>query len=37
MSRTDENTTINLDVKPIEFERLTYLSGQIKDKFKIRK
>lgn len=33
MSRTDENTTINLDVKPIEFERLTYLSGQIKDKF----
>ena len=34
MSRTDENTTINLDVKPIEFERLTYLSGQIKDKFK---
>ena len=34
MSRTDENTTINLDVIPIEFERLTYLSGQVKNKFK---
>ena len=34
MSRTDENTTINLDVRPIEFERLTYLSGQVKNKFK---
>ena len=34
MSRTDEITTINLDVIPIEFERLTYLSGQVKNKFK---
>ena len=34
MSRTEKNTTINLDVKPKKFEKLTLLSGQIKKKFK---
>ena len=34
MSRTDNNTTINIDLKPKKFEKLTLLSGQIKKKFK---
>jgi len=34
MSRTDNNTTINIDLKPKKFEDLTLLSGQIKNKFK---
>ncbi len=34
MSRTDNNTTINVDLKPKKFENLTLLSGQIKKKFK---
>ena len=34
MSRTESNTTINIDLKPKKFEKLTSLSGQIKKKFK---
>ncbi len=34
MSRTENNTTINIDLKPKKFEKLTLLSGQIKNKFK---
>jgi len=34
MSRTDINTIINIDLKPKKFENLTYLSDQIKRKFK---
>ncbi len=34
MSRTFNNTTINLDLKPKKFENLTVLSGKIKKKFK---
>ncbi len=34
MSRTFNNTTINLDLKPRKFENLTVLSGEIKKKFK---
>ena len=34
MSRTENNTTINFDVKPKKFEKLSMLSGQIKKKFK---
>jgi hypothetical protein len=34
MSRTENNTTINIDLKPKKFEKLTLLSGQIKKKFK---
>lgn len=34
MSRTDNNTTINVDLKPKKFENLTFLSGKIKKKFK---
>ena len=34
MSITDENTTINFDIKPIKFEELTTLSSHIKNKFK---
>ena len=34
MSRTGNNTTINIDVKPKKFEKLTSLSGIIKKKFK---
>ena len=34
MSRTINNTTINLDVKPKEFNQLTLLSEHIKKKFK---
>ena len=33
MSRTNENTTINIDIKPKKFENLTLLSGKIKRKF----
>ncbi len=34
MSRTENNTTINLDLKPNKFENLTLLSGKVKKKFK---
>jgi hypothetical protein len=34
MSRTANNTTINLDVKPKQFKQLTFLSEHIKKKFK---
>ena len=34
MSRTENNTTINFDVKPKKFEKLSMLSGQIKKRFK---
>ena len=34
MSRTENNTTINIDLKPKKFEKLTSLSGNIKKKFK---
>ena len=34
MSRTENNTSINIDLKPKKFEELTLLSGQIKKKFK---
>ncbi len=34
MSRTGNNTTINIDLKPKKFEKLTSLSGIIKKKFK---
>ncbi len=34
MSRTENNTSINIDLKPKKFEKLTFLSGQIKKKFK---
>ena len=34
MSRTENNTTINFDIKPKKFEKLSMLSGQIKKKFK---
>ena len=34
MSRTDKSTTINLDVKPKEFSKLTLLSEHIKKQFK---
>lgn len=34
MSRTDLDTTINIDLKPKKFENLTALSGLIKKKFK---
>ncbi len=34
MSRTLNNTTINVDLKPKRFEKLTVLSGLIKKKFK---
>ena len=33
MSRSNENTTINVDLKPKKFENLTLLSGKIKKKF----
>ncbi len=33
MSRSAENTTINIDLKPKKFENLTLLSGKIKKKF----
>ena len=33
MSRTNENTTINIDIKPKKFENLTLLSETIKKKF----
>jgi hypothetical protein len=33
MSRSNENTTINIDVKPKKFENLTSLSGKVKKKF----
>ena len=33
MSRSNENTTINIDLKPKKFENLTLLSGKIKKKF----
>ncbi len=34
MSRTDNNTTINLDLKPNKFENLTLLSGKVKKKYR---
>ena len=34
MSRTENNTTINLDLKPNKFENLTLLSGKVKKKYK---
>ena len=34
MSRTISNTTVNFDLKPKNFEKLTLLSGKIKKKFK---
>ena len=34
MSRTENNTSINIDLKPKKFEHLTLISGQIKKKFK---
>ena len=34
MSRTENNTIINIDVKPKKFENLTYLTNQIKKRFK---
>mgnify|MGYP001173033154 CR=1 FL=1 len=34
MSRSNENTSINFDVKPTKFEELTKLSGIIKKKYK---
>ena len=34
MSRTENNTTINIDLKPKRFEKLTLLSGQIKKRYK---
>jgi len=34
MSRTSNNTTINLDVKPNKFQNVTTLSEKIKNKFK---
>ena len=33
MSRSNNNTTINIDLKPKKFENLTLLSGKIKKKF----
>ncbi len=33
MSRSSENTTINVDLKPKKFENLTILTGKIKKKF----
>jgi len=33
MSRSNENTTINIDLKPKRFENLTLMSGKIKSKF----
>ena len=33
MSRSKNNTTINIDIKPKKFENLTLLSGKIKKKF----
>lgn len=33
MSRSNENTTINVDLKPKKFENLTLLSGKIKKRF----
>jgi len=33
MSRSKNNTTINIDIKPKKFENLTILSGKIKKKF----
>ncbi len=33
MSRSNENTTINVDLKPKKFENLTLMSGKIKSKF----
>ena len=33
MSRTGQNTTINLDIKPRKFENLTLISGKIKKKY----
>ena len=37
LSRTINNTTINLDLKPKNFEKLTFLSGEIKKKYKTSK
>ena len=37
MSRTENNTTLNFDVKPKKFEKLSILSGQIRRKFKSSK
>ena len=33
MSRSNESTTINIDLKPKKFENLTLLSGKIKKRF----
>ena len=33
MSRTNESTNINLDVKPKKFEDLSFLTGKIKKRF----
>jgi hypothetical protein len=33
MSRSNESTTVNIDLKPKKFENLTLLSGKIKKKF----
>ena len=33
MSRSNENTTINVDLKPKKFENLTLLTGKIKKRF----
>ena len=34
MSRSEENTTINLDIRPKNFQNLTKFSGVIKKKYK---
>ena len=33
MSRSNENTTINVDLKPKKFENLTLLTGKINKRF----
>ena len=33
MSRSNDSTTINIDLKPKKFENLTSLSGKVKKKF----
>ena len=33
MSRSNENTTINVDLKPKKFENLTLLTGKINKQF----
>ena len=36
MSRSNDSTTINIDLKPKKFQNLTLLTGKIKKNFQIQ-